>query len=267
MNKVVSVKVENNLKESILKTVNEIGGFESFVKKGDVVLLKPNFNTADPTPASTSVDFLKAVTELVYNCGAKMVIVGDSSTMSLNTRKVMEEIGVFELENMDTPPRIYVFDERGWIKKEVPGGKYLKSVSVSEYLDKVDKLILLPNLKTHFLAKFTGSLKLSVGFMKPFERVRFHLKDMQEKIAELNKLINPCLIIMDARKCFINKGPSKGDIREPRLILASKNRAAIDIRGMEIIQGFKGNSLKGINPLELTQIKKAIEFGLDQEHS
>ena len=76
MNKVVSVKVENNLKESILKTVNEIGGFESFVKKGDVVLLKPNFNTADPTPASTSVDFLKAVTELVYNCGVKMVIVG-----------------------------------------------------------------------------------------------------------------------------------------------------------------------------------------------
>ena len=236
MNKVAKIKVENNLKESILKTVNEIGGFESFIKKGDVVLLKPNFNTADPTPASTSMDFLRAVTKLVYNCGAKIVIIGDSSTMSLNTRKVMEEIGVFELENMDIPPRVYVFDEREWVKKEVPGGKYLKSVSVSEYLGKVDKLILLPNLKTHFLTKFTGSLKLSVGFMKPFERVRFHLKDIQEKVAELNKLINPDLIIMDARKCFINKGPSKGDIREPGLILTSKSRVAIDVEGIKIIQ-------------------------------
>ncbi len=264
MNKVAKTRVENDLKESILKIVNEIGGFESFIKKGDVVLLKPNFNTADPSPASTDLDFLKVVTELVYSYGAKIVIIGESSTMSLNSRKVMEKIGVFELEAMDTPPRIYVFDERKWIKKEIPNGKYLKNVSISEYLDRADKLILLPNLKTHFLAKFTGSLKLSVGFMKPFERVMLHLKNLEEKVAELNKIINPDLIIMDARKCFINKGPAEGDIGEPELVLASKSRVAIDVEGIKIIQSFKGNSLKGIDPLELTQIKKAIEFGIDQ---
>ena len=263
MNKVAKIKVENDLKESILKVVNEIGGFESFIKKGDVVLLKPNFNTADPSPASTSIDFLKAITELVYDCGAKMVIIGDSSTMSLNSRKVMEKIGVFELENMERPPRVYVFDERGWVKKDIPDGKYLKSLFVSEYLDKADKLILLPNLKTHFLSNFTGSLKLSMGFAKPFERVGFHLRNLQEKIAEMNKIIVSDLVIMDARKCFIKKGPAKGDIRSPGLVLASKSRVAIDVEGVKIIQGFKGNSLKGINPLDLPQIKKAIEFGVD----
>ena len=263
MNKVAKIKVENDLKESILKVVNEIGGFESFIKKGDVVLLKPNFNTADPSPASTSIDFLKAITELVYDCGAKMVIIGDSSTMSLNSRKVMEKIGVFELENMERPPRVYVFDERGWVKKEIPDGKYLKSIFVSEYLDKADKLILLPNLKTHFLSNFTGSLKLSMGFAKPFERVGFHLRNLQEKIAEMNKIIVSDLVIMDARKCFIKKGPAKGDIRSPGLVLASKSRVAIDVEGVKIIQEFSGNSLKGINPLDLPQIKKAIEFGVD----
>jgi len=263
MNKVSRIKVENNLKEAILKIVNDIGGFKSFINKGDVVLLKPNFNTADPSPASTSIDFLRAVTELVYDCGAKMVIIGDSSTMSLNSRKVMEKIGVFELENIERPPRVYVFDERGWVKKEVPNSKYLKNIFVSEYLDKADKLILLPNLKTHFMSKFTGSLKLSMGFVKPFERVGFHLRCLQEKVAEMNKIISPDLIIMDARRCFINKGPAKGDIRKPRMLLASKSRVAIDIEGIKIIQGFKGNSLKDVNPLELTQIKKAIEFGID----
>ena len=166
MDKVAKIKVKEGLKTAILEAVNLVGGFESFIDRGDVVLLKPNFNTADPFPASTDMSFLRAVTELVYDCGAKIVMIGDSSTMSLNTRKVMEKLNVFELEKMEKPPRIYVFDERKWIKKVIPEAKYLKSVYVSEYLEKTDKLILLPNLKTHFIAQFTGSLKLSVSFMK-----------------------------------------------------------------------------------------------------
>ncbi len=265
MKKVSKTKVNKNLKKAVLESVNEIGGFDSIIKKGDVVLLKPNFNTADPPPASTDLEFLKIVTDLVYDCGAKMVLIGESSTMSLNTRKVMEKIGVLDLEKMKRPPRIYVFDERKWIKKKIPEGNHLKEVSVTEYLDRADKLILLPNLKTHFLSKFTGSLKLSMGFIKPFERVMFHLH-LQKKIAELNKIIHPDLIIMDARKCFIKKGPAEGEVREPGLILSSQSRTAIDIEGIKIIQSFKGSTLEGINPLELTQIKKAVEFKLDNKN-
>lgn len=262
MSKVSKIKVEKSLKESILKAVNLLGGFEQFINRGEVVFLKPNFNTADPSPASSDPEFLKAVTELVYDCGAKIVMLGDSSTMSLNTRKTMEKLKIFDLENMERPPRIYVFEDRGWVKKEIPNGKYLKTVFVSTLLDRADKLILLPCLKTHFKAQFTGSLKLSIGFMKPLQRVRLHLRHLQEKIAELNKIINPDLIIMDARKCFINRGPARGEVQEPNLILASTNRVAIDVEGIKIIQGFKGNSLRNIDPWELPQIKKSIEFGL-----
>lgn len=256
------VLVEKNLKKAIVEAVREVGGFKKIIKKGDVVLLKPNFNTPDPFPASTDFEFLKTVVELVYECSPKIVMLGDSSTMSLNTRKVMEKLKVFDLEKMEQSPRVYVFDERPWVKKEIPNGKYLKSVYVTHYLDKADKLILLPCLKTHFLAQFTGSLKLSMGFIKSFHRVRFHMRHLQEKIAELNKIIHPDLIIMDARKCFINKGPDKGKVANPNLILASKDRVAIDIEGIKIIQSFKGNSLKDINPLEITQIKKSKEFGI-----
>ncbi|MBU2635336.1 DUF362 domain-containing protein [Patescibacteria group bacterium] len=174
----------------------------------------------------------------------------------------MEKLKIFDLEKMKRPPRVYVFDERPWVKKEIPNGKYLKKVWLTHYLDKADKLILLPCLKTHFLSQFTGSLKLAMGFIKPFHRVHFHARNLQEKIAELNKIIHPDLIIMDARKCFINKGPGEGLLREPNLILASKHRVAIDVEGIKIIQSFKGNSLKGLNPLEITQIKKAKEFGI-----
>jgi len=257
------VLVNKNLKKAILEAVDLIGGFKKFIKKGDVVLLKPNFNTADPFPGSTDFEFLKTAVELIYECEPKIVMLGDSSTMSLNTRRVMEKLKIFDLENTERPPRVYVFDERPWVEKKIPSGKYLKSVWVTHYLDRADKLILLPCLKTHFLSQFTGSLKLSMGFMKPFHRVRFHIKHLQEKIAELNKIIKPDLIIMDSRKIFINKGPAKGKLAKPNLILASTDRVAIDVEGIKIIQSFKGNSLKGIDPWGLPQIKKAKEFGIN----
>lgn len=262
MIKVAKVKVKGALRKTILEAVDLIGGFQKFIKRGEVVLLKPNFNTADPFPASSDPEFLKAVVELVYDAGAKIAMIGDSSTMSLNTRRVMEKLKIFDLEKMERPPRIYVFEERKWLKKEIPEGKYLKSVFVSEFLNRADRLILLPCLKTHSYAQFTGSLKLSVGFMKPFQRVRLHFSHLQEKIAELNKIISPNLIIMDARKCFITKGPAEGEIREPGLILASTDRIAIDVEAIKIIQGFKNNDLQGINPWALPQIKRAVELGL-----
>ncbi|HUV71917.1 MAG TPA: DUF362 domain-containing protein [Clostridia bacterium] len=262
MPKVVKTKVEKDLKNSVSGLLGELGGFKKFIKTGEVVFLKPNFNTADPFPASTDLEFLKAVVELVYEAGAKLVMIGESSTVSLNTRKIMEEKGVFALQESETPPRVYIFEEGKWLKKPIPNSQYLKSVSLPEILSRVDKLILLPCLKTHKQAQFTGSLKLSIGLVRPRERVPIHLRDLQEKIAELNKVIQPDLIIMDARKCFINQGPSHGEVREPGLVLASTDRVAIDVEGIRIIQGYQGNSLNELEPFELPQIKKAIEFGI-----
>jgi len=262
MSQVTKIKTDNNLKQAIQEAVQGIGGFEKFIKKGDTVFLKPNFNTADPFPASSDFEFLKTVSILIYENGAKSVILGDSSTMYASTKEVMEELNIFELEKLDPPVQVYNLDKNKWIKKKIPDAKYLKSVSIPDILDKVDKLILLPCLKTHSLADYTGALKLAVGFMKPSQRVYLHARHLQEKIAELNAIIHPDLIIMDARKCFITKGPSDGETREPDLILASEDRIGLDIEGIRIIQSFEGNNLKNINPEDLVQIKRAREIGL-----
>lgn len=262
MEKVSKKKVINNLKRTVDEAVKPLGGFNKIINEGDVVFIKPNFNTADSFPASTDLEFLRVVTELVYQAGAKMVMIGESSTMSMNTRKIMEEIGVFELQEMKKPPRIYVFEEEKWGKVSIPNAKYLKNVTISTIHKRADRLIYLPCLKTHMYAQFTGALKLSVGFMKPFERLALHMRNIQEKIAELNTLFQPDLVIMDARKCFINRGPSEGELKEPNVILASKGRTAIDAEGIRIIQNYPGNSLKGIDPKKLPQIEKAMELGI-----
>jgi len=253
----------DNLKNAIKEAVDNLGGFKIFINDGDKVLLKPNFNTADPFPASSDPEFIKAVIELCYESGAGEVIVGESSTFSQNTGKNMEKLGIFNFEKMDPPAKVISFDEGKWIKKKIPKGKYLKSVYVPEILEKIDKLIFLPCLKTHFIAKFTGSLKLSVGLMKPSERLRMHIRHVEEKVAELASLFKPDLIIMDGRKCFITRGPDRGEVREPDIILASTKRLTLDKEAIKILKSFPGNDLEKINIEDLVQIKRAKELGIE----
>jgi uncharacterized protein (DUF362 family) len=261
--KVAKIKVKGRgikkLKRAIARAVGVLGGFERFIKKGEAVLLKPNFNTDDPFPASTAMDFLEAVIDLVYKCKPKAIIVGDSSTLSMNTRKVMERKGLFRIARRYLI-KVYNFDEYEW-RKKIVNGIYLKKARITEFVDKVDRIILLPCLKTHKNAQLTASLKLSVGFLRPIDRIKLHFAHLEEKVAELNTLIKPDLIIMDARKCFIAGGPARGIVRNPGYILASTDRIAIDVEGAKIIKSFKGNSLQS-DPWQLPQIKRAIQLGL-----
>lgn len=54
-------------------------------------------------------------------------------------------------------------------------------------------------------------------------------------IAEVNRFYKTDLIVMDAVKAFVNGGPERGKIVEPNLLLASKDRVAIDAVGVAIL--------------------------------
>ncbi|MBX5328736.1 MAG: DUF362 domain-containing protein [Candidatus Bathyarchaeota archaeon] len=260
-NKVLVSKVSctANVKESILKAVNLIGGFNKVVEKGDEFLLKPNFNTADPPPASSDPEFVKAVIELLLEHGAGKVVIGESSMFSLHTRNVLKETGMISKAE-EAGAELVFFDEGKWIKIST-GGNYLKKVSLPETALNAAKLVYVCCMKTHKFAKFTLSLKLAVGFMKPSERMLLHMRYLEEKIADLNLVVHPNLIIMDGRKCFINGGPACGELQEPNVILASGDRVAIDVETLKIIEGYEGASLKE-DPWNYTQIRRAVELEL-----
>jgi len=250
---------EHDLKNDILKTVNILGGFNKVIKKGDEILLKPNFNTADAPPASSDPEFIKAVIELLYEHGASKVILGESSMFSLCTRKVLEETGML-CKAEEAGAEIMPFDEGKWVKVK-KRGKYLRSISLPEKAMNAKKLVYVCCMKTHKWAEFTLSLKLAVGFTKPHERMLLHTKHLEEKIAELNLVVHPDLIIMDGRKCFISGGPACGELRNPNVILASGDRIAIDVEAIKTIQNYEGTSLTA-EPWSYTQIRKSVELGL-----
>lgn len=250
VSKVVSTGV---LKESIERSVQLIGGIDRLVKKGDTILLKPNYNTADPFPGSSDPLFIKAIIDMLHEAGAGKVIVGERTAFP-NSRKVLERAGIVEVaEKAGAKVTVFgrdgwyaLFDRRGWRRVKVPNGEFLHTVSIAKDALETEKIVYAPLIKTHHAAEFTGSIKLSMGLVNPFfDQFRFHARHLQEKLAELGLVVKPDLTIMDARKVFITGGPAKGEPRTPNLILASGNQVAIDVEGVKILQAYPGNSLEG----------------------
>jgi uncharacterized protein (DUF362 family) len=258
-------KFNGDLTAAIAEAVSQIGGFNRFVAAGDRVLLKPNCNTADAYPASSDPAFVAAVADVCRAAGAGEITVADSSTMAANTTHVMRRMGLTRLAEARPWLKVVSFDDGRWIPRQAKHGRYLKRVSVPASLDVFSKVIFLPCLKTHKYARYTGALKLAVGLMRSQERLLLHAGHLQEKIAELASIIRPHLVIMDARRCFITGGPFFGDVREPKLIIAGRNRVDMDIAGVKIIQQYPGNSLADVVPTELPQIRRARELGVDAE--
>ncbi len=72
------VSTENrDLKAAVKMAVDAIGGVRRALAPSDRVLLKPNFNSDDPYPASTDLGFLKAVVEILREEGINDLTLGE----------------------------------------------------------------------------------------------------------------------------------------------------------------------------------------------
>ncbi|MGM0438901.1 MAG: DUF362 domain-containing protein [Patescibacteria group bacterium] len=252
--KVFKTKAKKNFQKKINKLISQ------FELNPGSVLIKPNFNTADKFPASTDKEFLFSVVNALEERDLDKIYIGDSSTFYKSSEKVIRRKQLADLNSKDNV-EVVNFDQLERVTKQIPGGKYLKKASIPKLVDEVDNLIYLPCMKTHFHAEYTGAIKLSVGFMPSFEKARFHIRNLQKKIVEMNQLLSPDLIIMDGRKCFIKGGPVHGTIEVPNILLASTDRIAIDLEAVKTIKSYKNNDLESRDPKEIPQIK----FGSEKE--
>ncbi|MFX0108955.1 MAG: DUF362 domain-containing protein, partial [Candidatus Hodarchaeota archaeon] len=92
--KVIKIKSSGNLVKEIQASIDELGGIESFFQSGDVVTLKPNLNSADPYPASSDPEFIRALGEVILTAGISKLKFVESSMFRLKTRSVAEETGL-----------------------------------------------------------------------------------------------------------------------------------------------------------------------------
>lgn len=194
-----------------------------------------------------------------------------------NTRHVLQQTGVVDLSAKEGFT-VVVLDEvhkKGWQKIDRKGTHWLRGFYLSKVFLDADRVVQTCCLKTHrFGGHFTMSLKNSVGLVAKrlpsglYDYMReLHASPYQRQmIAEVNKSYDVDLVVMDAMKAFVNRGPDQGDIVEPSLLLASEDRVAIDAVGVAILRsyGSTDNVMKG-RIFELEQLRRAADLGVGVE--
>ena len=259
---VAKVESSDDLRASVRKTISLLGEPQQVIARGDTVLLKPNFNSPDPYPASTDMEFLRIVVEWLLEVGAKVTIGESSGGVWRPTRNVFGKLGVYDLaRQLDVELIAFEDKPRDWVRVKIDGN-CLKVATMPRSAYYAEKIVYLPCAKTHNLSQFSGALKLAVGFMHPGERRALHLRHLQQKIADLNLCWQPNLVIMDGRKAFVAGGPEKGQLAEPGYLLASGDAVATDIEAIRILLKYGAEKSLPSDPRQLPQIAIAFKHGL-----
>ena len=258
---VAKATATGDLRSSVERAIGLLGKLGQLISPVDRVLVKPNFNSPDPFPGSTDLDFLQVVLELLLELGAKVTVGESSGGIWRPTKKVMQKLNAFELTRRLGVELVAFEEQDDWVRVNIRGD-YLGSVTVPRIAYEADKLIYLPCMKTHNLARFSGALKLAVGLMHPGERRALHARHLEEKVAEISLFRQPDLIIMDGRKAFVSGGPDKGELVEPGILLASGDLVATDVEAMKVLLTYKARNKLLADPWRSPQIVTASRHNL-----
>jgi len=164
---------DERVEEAVRKSIELVGGIDSFVKKGDRVLIKPNL-VADPladSPRGKRLDhFIKGVNshctdvrtiaplvKLCREAGASRVVIAEAYDPS-----VFEHLGYMTLSKEMEVPLIYA-NEGPYIEVHIPDGYVFKSFYVNKALIQFDKLINAAKLKVHVGTGISGGMKNLMG--------------------------------------------------------------------------------------------------------
>jgi uncharacterized protein (DUF362 family) len=238
--------------------------------KGKDVLIKPNFNTADPTPGSTHNDTLFALVEELWDIGAKSISLGERSYP--RTRTVMEEKGILSIL-AEKDVKVIDFDDledQDWVEFKPKDTHWSDGFRIARPILDAECLVSTCCLKTHqFGGIFTMSLKLHVGVVPTFRNGynymgELHSSPHQRKmIAEINEPFKPALVVLDGIDAFVDGGPATGKRAKGNVFLASEDRVAIDAVGVAILKSLGSNAnIMNRKIFEQEQIARAVELGL-----
>ena len=243
-------------------------GLKSFQNKN--IVLKPNFNTADPAPGSTHNDTLESLILALQQMGAKQVTLAERCGPGNSTRKIMEKKGTFKLARK-LGFNILNLEEQGpegWVKVEPRDSHWSQGFHFARVYREAESVVQTCCLKTHaYGGHFTLSLKNSVGLVPlagyPYMGELHSSRYQRQMITEINTAYSPDLVVMDGVEVFVDGGPDRGTRVEAGVMLAGTDRVALDAVGVAILR------LLGTTPevsrgsiFEQDQIVRAVELGL-----
>ena len=244
--------------QAVSKAIETAGTFPNVT--GKRVLIKPNLLTHSKDCIERGVcthpNVVYAVTRYVIERGGIPEIAdtpGGKLTPAIlkavyrdcGIEKVAEDLGL--TQNYDL-----TFSEQ-----QNPNGVSVKSFLIIDAATEADIIISVCKLKTHVLTHYTGAIKNTFGVVPGLHKSVMHRRfqtigEFVNMLIDLNEIVKPDFVVMDAVVGMEGDGPNNGTPKEVGYILASSSIYAEDVAAQKLI---------GIDPLSVPTTAEAVKRG------
>ena len=233
-----------NVRAMLHGAVDAIGGIARFVKKGDVVLIKPNvaFERAAPLGATSNPEVVAALVHLCREAGAADVRVADNPIESPESCFVRSGVRMAALE---AGANVYLPTPADFDTLETPGATLIHRWPFfwRPFIG-VTKVIGVAPVKDHNLCRASMTTKNWYGLLGG-RRNQFH-QDIHGIIADLATMMRPTFVILDGTRVLYRSGPTGGslsDVKPGRTLVASTDSLTADAFGWDELLERKGEAL------------------------
>lgn len=201
-----------------------VGGLSSegmgrFIRKGDVVMLKPNvgFDRGPKLGATTNPYVVAAVARLCREAGAARVIVADNPIEEPAVCFAKSGIrDAARAAGADVVIHSPVHDAELAVRDRLPDGS--RGEALGQWpifwkpLSQADKVIGIPPIKDHNLCYASMSMKNWYGLLGG-RRNQFH-QAIHNIVSDLGFMMSPTLIVVDATRVMMHNGPTGGRLSD-----------------------------------------------------
>jgi uncharacterized protein (DUF362 family) len=253
------VKIED-LSGSVSKVVELAGGLG--IKKGDVVVIKPNAKNQSPPGYGIVTDprIVDQVVVMAIEAGARKVIIAEGAaypTGAYDTFAAFQTSGIAEIAKKRDVDLVDL-NSHDSLDLDVPGGLVLDWVRVGRSVIEADVVINIPVLKTHRGTLISACLKnIGVGCATREEKKRLHRLGIDDALVDVYSIIKPGFNLVDGVVALEGDGPNlpPGKAKSLGLLVAGKDGLAVDAVCAKIM---------GVDPKNVKHLTLAHSQGIGE---
>ena len=244
---------ENGIEAAVRQAIDLAGGLPDLITPRSKVLVKPNLCSPQPSGTGITTDcrVTEAVTKIVLELKPKSVIIGEGAgagydfSGSTSTEEAFRVSGTADVAaRLGIELRNFNHDE--WEEVSVKNPYIMDKVKIARTALESDVIISLPVLKTHLRTLITLSLKNTKGVLPGAEKRKTHALGLDKAIADLNSVVKPSYVVVDALAGMQGLWEYPQDKVEMGLILAGREPCAVDT---------VGTYLMGFNPAQIMHLQ------------
>jgi uncharacterized protein (DUF362 family) len=236
--------------------IDGLGGMRRFVKKGNVVVVKPNigWNRKPEHAANTNPQVVAEIVRLCKQAGAREVKVLDHPVDQPESA-VMRASGIAEAAEKAGGRVLPASSRAMYGSVRLRRGKALRSAEVLKDITRADVFINLPIAKVHGATGVTLGCKNLMGAV--WDRGAWHdSASLDQCIADFASEVRPDLIVLDAVRVLLTNGPKgPGRTKDLFTIVAGTDAVAVDAYGATLLSR---------KPEQIGHLRLAAEMGIGE---